>query len=231
MPDDLTFLKGDYEKMYPDYMSAINRLDYNVGRLVDKLKELGIYDDTIIIYTSDHGPHFKTRNPEYKRSCHESATHTPLIIKGGGFEGGKKEERLSSLIDIPPTLLSMAGIPIPKSYMGVDLTQQINNPEKKRDCVFIQISEATNSRAVRTDRFKYSVRDAAITGYIHHSSKAYFEDYLYDLKKDPNEKHNLIKDKRYANVRQELKYLLIEQMVEAGEERPVILPAVISRRK
>ena len=133
IPDDLTFLKGDYKEMYPDYISAINRLDYNVGRLVDKLKELGIYDDTIIIYTSDHGSHFKTRNPEYKRSCHESASHTPLIIKGGGFEGGKKETRLSSLIDIPTTLLSMAGIDIPKNYMGVDLTKQINNPDDKRD--------------------------------------------------------------------------------------------------
>ncbi len=231
IPDDLTFLKGDYNEMYPDYLSAINRLDYNVGRLVDKLKELGIYDDTIIIYSSDHGSHFKTRNPEYKRSCHESATHTPLVIKGGGFEGGKLETRLSSLIDIPPTLLSLANIPIPESYMGVDLTKQIDNQDEKRDCVFIQVSEASNSRAIRTDRFKYSVRDVAITGYAHHSAKAYFEDYLYDLEKDPIEKHNLVKDKRYAKVRQELKYLLIEKMVEAGEERPVILPAMKVRKK
>lgn len=98
LPDDLTFLKGDYKKMYPDYISAINRLDYNVGRLVDKLKELGIYDDTIIVYTSDHGSHFKTRNPEYKRSCHESATHTPLIIKGGKFTGGKKKKDYHRLL-------------------------------------------------------------------------------------------------------------------------------------
>lgn len=231
IPDDLSFLKGDYKEMYPDYLSAINRLDYNVGRLVDKLKELGIYDDTIIIYTSDHGSHFKTRNPEYKRSCHESATHTPLIIKGGGFEGGKREERLSSLIDIPPTLLSMAGIPIPESYMGIDLTEQIDEPESKRDCVFIQISEASNSRAIRTDRFKYSVRDYAPTGYVHHSSKVYWEDYLYDLKKDPNEKHNLVKDSRYRHIRQELKYLLLKQMELAGEEAPVIFPAIKVRKK
>ena len=45
--------------MYPDYISAINRLDYNVGRLVQKLKDLGIYDDTVIIYSSDHGSHFR----------------------------------------------------------------------------------------------------------------------------------------------------------------------------
>ena len=70
---------------------------------IRKLKELGIYDDTVIIYSSDHGSHFKIRNAEYKRSCHESAVHTPLIIKGGGFTGGKKEQKLTSLIDLPPT--------------------------------------------------------------------------------------------------------------------------------
>ncbi len=231
IPNDLSFLKGDYNQMYPDYMSAINRLDYNVGRLVAKLKELGIYDDTVIVYTSDHGSHFKTRNLEYKRSCHESATHTPLIIKGGGFEGGKSEKRLSSLIDMPPTLLSMAGIPIPKSYMGVDLTKQINSPDKKRDCVFIQISEASNSRAIRTDRYKYEIRDMAITGYAHHKAKVYFESYLYDLEKDPIEKYNLVKDKAYAQVREELKKMLIEQMNAAGESTPIIMSALKVRTK
>lgn len=231
LPDDLTFLKGNYKEEYPDYISACNRLDYNVGKLVEKLKAEGIYDDTIIIYTSDHGAHFKTRNPEYKRCCHESATHTPLIIKGGGFEGGKCEERLSSLIDLPPTILSMAGITIPNDYSGVDLTKQIDKPDEKRDCVFIQISEASNSRAIRTDRFKYEVRDMAPMGYAHHSSKIYWESYLYDLKKDPDEKNNLVKDSRYKHVKQELKYLLLEQMSLAGEEAPVIMPALIKRRK
>lgn len=231
LPDDLTFLKGDYEAMYPDYISAINRLDYNVGRLVQKLKDLGIYDDTVILYTSDHGSHFKTRNPEYKRTCHESASHTPLIIKGGGFEGGRKETRLSSLIDIPPTLLSLAGIEIPETYMGVDLTAQIDHPEQKRDCVFMQISESQCGRAIRTDRYKYAIRSAGATGYVHHSAKVYFEDYLYDLDKDPIEKYNLIKDPRYKEVRRELKQMLKDQMQQAQEAPPVILPAVIKRRK
>ncbi|MGN0531248.1 MAG: sulfatase-like hydrolase/transferase [Eubacterium sp.] len=227
IPDDLTFLKGDYEKSYPDYLSAINRLDYNVGRLVDKLKELGIYDDTIIIYTSDHGSHFKTRNPEYKRSCHEAAVHTPLIIRGGQFTGGRREPKITSLIDLPPTLLSMAGIDIPCDYMGMDLAGDIS----QREAVFIQISEASNSRAIRTDRYKYSVRDAAPVGYIHGKANVYFEDYLYDLEKDPIEKHNLIKDPAYAEIRQHLKSVLVAEMTKAGEKKPIILPAVKVRKK
>lgn len=226
IPDDLSFLKGDYKESYPDYISAINRLDYNVGRLVEKLKALGIYDDTIIIYTSDHGSHFKTRNLEYKRSCHDSATHTPLIIKGGNFVGGKTESKLTSLIDMPPTLLSMADIPIPSDYMGYDLAGDID-----RDCVYIEISEASNSRAIRTKKYKYEIRDIAPTGYAHHSARAYFESYLYDLENDPNEKTNLVRDKKYASVRNELKLMLIEQMRNTGESIPAILPAIKVRKK
>ena len=231
LPDDLTFLKGDYKEMYPDYISAINRLDYNVGKLVAKLKQQGIYEDTIIIYTSDHGCHFKTRNMEYKRSCHESSIHTPLIIKGGGFEGGKRDNRLVSLIDLPPTMLSMAGIKTPPNFKGYDLTKETDDPETRRKCVFMQISESQCGRAVRTDRFMYSVKDLNPTGYLHENSKVYIEDYLYDLKKDPIEKHNLVKDPKYAHVRRELKYLLLEEIRKAGEEAPVIFPALITHKK
>ena len=226
LPEDLRFFKGDAEEMYPDYLSAINRLDHNVGRLIDKLKELEIYDDTVILYTSDHGSHFKTRNMEYKRSCHESATHTPLIIKGGPFSGGKTQTNLTSLIDLPPTLLSLAGIPIPAAFMGNDLT---TDPD--RDCVFIQISEASNARAIRTKQYKYCVRDPAPAGYAHHKAQVYLEAYLYDLEKDPFEKQNLVKDKRYRTIRQNLKEQLIGEMVNAGEKRPLILPAFRVRKK
>ena len=231
IPPDLSFLEGDYEKMYPDYMAAINRLDENVGRLVAKLKEKGLYENTILIYTSDHGSHFKTRNLEYKRSCHDSATHTPLIIRGGPFQGGKKEERLVSLIDLPPTMLDLAGIPIPKSYMGHSLVRELAGEEPERECVFIQISESQCGRAIRTKQYKYSVRALAPTGYTIHRSPVYFEDYLYDLTKDPIEKNNLIKDRSYAFVRQKMKKLLLREMERAGEKKPVILPAYRSRNK
>lgn len=218
IPDDLNFLKGDYKESYPDYIAAINRLDENVGRLVQKLRDIGEYENTVIVYTSDHGSHFKTRNAEYKRSCHDSCTHIPLLIFGGGFEGGKIDERLVSLIDLPPTLLRAAGIEIPESYEGFPLQD-----ETERDHVFIQISESQVGRAVRTKRYKYSVR-ALGSGNVLHSSPIYFEDFLYDLEKDPIEKNNLVKDPEYKQVRKELKQVLIKQMTEVGEKKPIILP-------
>lgn len=230
IPDDLSFLDGDYAEQYPDYLSAINRLDFNVGRIVEKLKSLGIYEDTVIIYTSDHGSHFKTRNAEYKRSCHESSIHTPLIISGGDFKGGARDERLTSLIDLPATLLSIADIEIPDDFEGVDLKEQIGN-DSERPYVFMQISESQCGRAIRTRKYKYSVRSAALEGFTTHSSAVYFEDYLYDLSKDPNEKVNLVKSKEYKSVRAELKQLLIKQMTDIGEKKPLIFPALLVRKK
>ena len=218
IPDDLNFLNGDYKESYPDYIAAINRLDENVGRLVQKLRDIGEYENTVIVYTSDHGSHFKTRNAEYKRSCHDSCTHIPLLIFGGGFEGGKIDERLVSLIDLPPTLLRAAGVEIPESYEGFPLQD-----ETERDHVFIQISESQVGRAIRTKRYKYSVR-ALGSGNVLHSSPIYFEDFLYDLEKDPIEKNNLVKDPEYKQVRKELKQMLIKQMTEVGEKKPIILP-------
>lgn len=231
IPPDLSFLKGDYEKAYPDYLSAINRLDYNVGQMVKQLKQLGLYDNTIILYTSDHGSHFKTRNMEYKRSCHDACTHTPLVISGGPFQSGVKEPRLASLIDLPPTMLSLAGIPVPGDYMGRDLTEAIDRPNLKRECVFMQISESQCGRAIRTENYKYAVRTLSPTGYTRGQSKVYFEDFLYDLKKDPCEKNNLVKAPAYAKKRVHLKKLLLAEMCKAGEKKALILPALVKHKK
>ena len=75
---------------------------------ISALKEKGIYENTIIIYTSDHGCHFKTRNFEYKRSCHESSIHTPLVFGGGAIKKTDNQDCLVSLIDLPPTILNLA---------------------------------------------------------------------------------------------------------------------------
>ncbi len=219
VPEDLTFLKGNYKEEYPDYVSAIHSLDKNVGKLVEALKNKGIYDNTVIVYTSDHGCHFKTRNSEYKRSCHDSCTHTPLVFGGGKISKTDIKDCLVSLIDLPPTLLSLADIPIPEKYSGNILP--INSKDvPERDCVFIQISESQIGRAVRTKKWKYSAR-AVGSGNAGHSAVHYFDDFLYDLKNDPNEKCNLVNNKKYKKTISEMRALLSREMVNAGEKKPI----------
>ncbi len=209
VPGDLKGTLGDWRLQMPSYLACCNRVDYNFGKLIQTLKDEGIYDNTVIIYTSDHGCHFRTRNAEYKRSCHEASIKVPLVITGGGFTSGGKVSDLVSLIDLPATVLDIAGAEIPEHFMGKSLADK-----KGHESVFIQISESQIGRAVRTDRWKYSVsaknRDSAF-------ADSYTEDCLYDLQNDPYEKNNLISDPSLAQTRKELREILLEYMKKAGE--------------
>ena len=211
-PEDLKGLKGDYMLHYPSYLACCETLDDNVARIVDELKKTGRYDNTLIIYTSDHGCHFKTRNLEYKRSCHSASTHIPLVIFGGAYKKGELDaQKLVSLIDLPPTLLTAAGIDVPERFDGVPLQS-----DKKRDCVFVHISESGNGRCVITDRYVYSV-----TSGFNYNTNVYKDDYLYDKLSDAGERRNLINSKEYADVKKWLRSLLSREMVRAGEKEPI----------
>ncbi len=227
LPEDLTFLKGNYKKEYPDYLSAINRIDFNLSVLINKLKEKGIYDDTIIVFTSDHGCHFRTRNAEYKRSCHDSSIHVPLVIRGGAFRGGLIDERLVSLIDLPATILSAADIEVPAHFSGNDL-----KGKSRRQAVYIQISESQCARAIRTREYTYCVTvPSYLSGMTMESSPVYMEEYLYDIVGDPLQTTNLIKHPDYKIVRSAMKKILLEEMEKAREKKALIIPAVTAKKK
>ena len=223
IPEDLAHLKGNYSEQYPDYLAAIESLDDNLGRLVETLKKKGIYDNTTIIYTSDHGCHFKTRNAEYKRSCHDASIHIPLVIKGNGFEKGKIENKIVSLIDLPPTMLYSGLIYPPEYYQGEAI-------QTKGDYgfAFVQISESQCGRAIRTKDYTYSVSCAKL---LSSYSNIYFEDYLYDNTKDKAQKQNLIKSKEYDKIRKALKTHLLNQIEKIEGKRPIILPRIFIKHK
>lgn len=245
VPQDLLNGKyeGDWKQNYPDYLGACNSLDYNVGRLVDTLKEKGIYEDTIIIYTSDHGCHFRTQEGEYKRQCFDSCLRVPLIISGGEFCGGRTYTELVSLINLAPTVLECAGVAAP-DYMAEPSLQHLLHDDVEWDnCVVYQISETELARGIRTKRYKYCVHAPHVQELLRmdlkysveqyqamlkksrFSSDSYVDQYLFDLVKDPHEKHNLVNDPAYEEVLVQLRQLLKAKMAHAGEAEPVIYPA------
>lgn len=228
IPDDLSFLKGDYKTEYPLYLSAINKIDENIGKMVEALKEKELYDDTVIIYTSAVGCHFGTRSNKLDGTCHEASVHTPLVISGGAFKRGNVDNRLVSLIDLPPTMLSLAGIYIPSTLSGISLLEQ--DEIKKRENLLIQLTASAEERALRTEKYKYSVR-ALSKASSKNKSKTYYEAYLYDLENDPYEKMNLANDKNFKEVRKNLSEQLSGEMEKAWELKPKIKPAIINRKK
>lgn len=224
-PPDLLALGGSSQLHLPGYYGMVKRLDEALGRLLDALKSMGILDHTIIVFTSDHGNHFKTRNEEYKRSLHEASVHVPCAIQGPGFNGGGEIRQLVSLIDLPPTLLDAAGIPIPETMQGSSILPLLRDPAADwQDDVFIQISESQVGRAIRTERWKYGVVAPDVDGYAVPDADVYAETYLYDLSVDPYELHNLINYESHRAVADEMRQRLLKRMVAAGESPPEIVP-------
>lgn len=234
LPEDLKLPGSNAAEEYADYLGCCKSLDDNLGRLVEKCRELGIYENTIFVYASDHGSHFKTRNrdshlngyDDYKRSCHSACLHVPLIIAGPGWRGGKRIEDLVSTASLPKTWLAMAGIDVGTSMTGENLAEIAGGTAKTRSNeIFAQISESRVGRCIRTPEYLYSVYAPGKDGKTYPGSDIYQDDFLYDLKADPFELNNLAGDARYAVVREDLAARLKKAMVQAGEMEPVILEA------
>ena len=226
VPPDLKAFPGDWFQHLPDYYGMVARIDECLGKLLTTLEELGISERTIVVFTSDHGCHFRTRNTEYKRSCHESSIRVPLVILGPGFEGPRLVGELVSLVDVAPTLLEAAGIPVPPEVQGRSLIPLVRGEaDGWRSEVFVQISEYLVGRAARTPRWKYCVFAPEGEGGRDPSSRRYVERHLYDLASDPYELVNLVGRREYRKVAKELRERLKRLMVEAGEEEPEIVEA------
>jgi arylsulfatase A-like enzyme len=226
IPSDLAALGGSTHAHLGGYWGMCKRLDEALGRLTDALKSLDLLDNTILCFTSDHGCHFKTRNSEYKRSCHESSIRIPLAFQGPGFDGGGQIRELVSLVDVPPTLLDACGIPVPAAMQGrsiLPLTrgQRDGWPEE----VLVQISESQVGRCVRTHRWKYSVVAPDKSGWNDPASDRYVEEFLYDLEHDPHELTNLIGLESHREGAAVMRARLLRRMVEVGEQPPAIEPA------
>ena len=231
LPEDLKALGGNAAEEYPDYLGQCASLDENLGRLVAKLKEKGLYEDTVIIFASDHGSHFLTRNrdshlngyDDYKRSCHDAALHVPLVIAGGPFKGGAAVEELVSTASLPKTILALAGVDVGNAMIGENLLDVVEKKDDNRpNEAFAQISESRVGRCLRTADYLYSVYAPGVNGGEAASADVYADDFLYDMGRDPHQLNNVVADPAYAQVKAELRERLLDWIQQAEGTRPVI---------
>ena len=231
LPEDLKVLGGNAAEEYPDYLGQCASLDENLGRLVARLKEEGLYENTVIIFASDHGSHFLTRNrdshlngyDDYKRSCHDAALHVPLVIAGGPFKGGAAVEELVSTASLPKTILALAGVDVGDAMIGENLLDVVEKKDDNRpNEIFAQISESRVGRCIRTARYTYSVYAPGVNGGEKAAADVYADDFLYDMEKDPHQLNNVVADPAYVQVKEELRERLLDWIQRAEGTRPLI---------
>lgn len=232
VPPDLQNRPGDWYEELPDYYGICRRIDECFGRLLETLDRLDVADETLVLFTSDHGCHFRTRPGEYKRSPHEASVRVPAVFRGPGIEAGDVIETPTSLLDVPPTLLEAAGIEVPEAMQGhsiyPELTGRREDGGDRPDEAFVQISESETARAIRTERWTYAVSAPAEHGWQsgleEPASDVYVERYLYDLAADPAQRVNLATRPEYHEVREDLRERLLSRIESVEGERPDIVP-------
>lgn len=223
VPGDLAGWRGDWRWSYAEYLACCASIDANLGRLLDDLRRRGELDDTLVVFTSDHGSHFRTRNLEYKRSCHDASIRVPLVLRGPGFRGGKRRADLTTNLDLVPTLVTAAGGQDPE-LDGLPLHD--DGGCGGRDDVLVQISESHIGRALRTRTHTLGV--AAVTrnplaGHLRPAASRYRVTHLYDDARDPHQRTNLVRDPGHQGLVTELADRLGDRIGVAEGRVPVII--------
>jgi len=188
------------------YLGGVHRADQWIGSLVAELKRLEIYDDTLIILTSDHGEAFADHDPtrfydSHGHTLYEEMIRVPLVIKlPGQRHAGRRESRLTRLIDVMPTVLDLVGVERPPPDMqGVSLRPLWDDPHARPPAFAISEALATRAerKSIRTERHKLVmwIDSETVQELGRASIPAQPEALeLFDLEADPRETTNLLVD-------------------------------------
>ena len=208
-----------YQRFMRDYCKVISSVDDNVGRIIDYLKKNGLWENTIVIYTSDQGFFMGEHGWFDKRWIYEESFRTPFLISyPNGISKNTRGEQLSMIqsIDFAPTFLDYAGAPIPKDMQGESLRPLFEGKvDKVRDAVYYHFYEYPAYHAVkrhygvRTDRYKLA--------HFYYDINRWE---LFDLQKDPGEMHNVYDDPAYKTVREQMHKILDDLMAKYKDHVP-----------
>lgn len=182
------------------YYAAISFVDAQIGRLLNAVDSLGLKDNTIIVFWSDHGYHLGEHGLWFKQSLFEESSKCPLIISVPGNKSkGKICRRLVELLDIYPTLAELTGLTPPADLQGFSLCPLLQNQAAEwSHPAYTQVQRGEiPGHSVRIERWRYTEWDFGKKGTE-----------LYDESNDPQELHNLAEDVKYSKEKKELKELL-----------------------
>lgn len=216
--------KAEYQKLVRDYLRCGATIDDNIGRLLKALDDMGIADNTIVVYVSDQGYFLGEHGFFDKRMFYEEAARMPFVIRyPGHVPAGKRLKDLVLNVDFAPTLADYAGISMP-DVQGRSFRDNLegHTPKDWRRSIYYRYWTNHAIRpahyAVRTDRYKliyYYGKNLDMSDTENFDYKPSWD--FYDLQKDPHEDHNAYADKEYQTVIKQLKQELRQLKQEVGD--------------
>ena len=190
IPDNAPYSQKPWSEEHRNYAAMVALIDKDVGRVLQKLKDLGLDDNTLVIFTSDNGANEEFINPlgstgglrGYKRMLYEGGIRTPFIARWPGrIQPNTTSDLLTTFVDFLPTAADLAGVPGPPATDGISIVPTLLGKKQaaQHESLYFEIYEPYFQQSVRLGDWK---------GY-RLGTKAPLE--LYDLKADPTEQHNL----------------------------------------
>jgi arylsulfatase A-like enzyme len=183
-------------------------MDAQAGRVLDTLDELGLRENTIVIFSSDHGYLLGHHNKFQKQHLFEESTRVPFILSVPWLSDshGKATRQITELVDLYPTVAELAGLTPPNGLQGQSMVALLKNPSAQnwnKDLAFT-ISRS-GGESIRTHNWRFTQWGFGTKGQE-----------LFDRKNDPGEFTNLAKDPKHAETLRQMKALLETKRVEAG---------------
>ena len=209
-------LAREDEQIYRDYLAAyyalVEEIDDHVGTLLHVLEETGQLENTIVLYTSDHGDfaghHGMAEKCSVGHNVYEDTVRVPMLFRFPGFASGRTDQSLVELLDLYPTLAEVCGLPLdglPKPPEGRSL-QRLLRGEDEGGWRKFTVTQSWNQSTVITDRYKLGVWTEP--GRAPYRDFRSFGDMLFDRSVDPEELHNMSGNPGYAEVEADLRSLL-----------------------
>lgn len=187
------------------YYAMTANLDWNIGRLLAVINELGLDQNTVVVFTSDHGEMFGAQGRRAKNIFYEEAIRVPFLIRWTGHTApGTQHDACLNTPDLMPTLLCLLDLPLPAGVEGDDLSHCVlNQPGPEPEAALLQGMGATaifedghEWRALRSKQYTYAtfLVDGA--------------EYLFDNQADPYQRQNLISEPAYSEIRNQFRAML-----------------------
>jgi iduronate 2-sulfatase len=194
------------KKAVGGYYASVAFIDAQVGKVLGALKEAGLDEKTIVIFTSDHGYHLGEHDFWAKVSLHEESAAVPLIIRVPGKRPAVCHS-LTELLDLYPTVAGLCGLDVPERLQGQNIAPMLDDPSHEVRQAAFSVAPSRQGFLLREDRWAY----------IQYKEDASAGIELFDMRNDPLQYTNLAEDAEYAGVVEEFKAKLAAKLREVRD--------------